>query len=157
MIRPAALGFQGAARWDVVPIRPPKDVIEFYAALARQGNDGPMAEVPITPTTMYGLGLAPQQLLFSAWHHRRTSACYASYRPPEVAAVATLSEALPSAEAVAELARLGFTTLIVHQMPGGPLRRHLDAAARENPALLRPLHATRWRAAYAIDAGPEGP
>jgi hypothetical protein len=152
-LRPPALGLTGGIRWDVVPIRPQADVIEFYETLARQGNDGPVVEVPISSSTVYTLGGALQQILVSAWHHRRTSACFGSYKPPERAAVAALSQQLPGAAAVRELARLGFTTIVVHQLPVGPLRLQLDAAARERPDLLRLVHATPRRSAYAIVTG----
>jgi hypothetical protein len=152
-IRPAGLGFHGGIRWNVVRIRPPDEIVDFYAELARQGNHGPMVEVPIISNPMYVFGQALQRILYSAWHHRRTSACFASYKPPERIAVASLSEKLPAVAAVAELRRMGFTTIVVHQLPGAALRRGLDATAQEHPALLRRLHSSRWRTAYAIGTG----
>lgn len=147
VFRPAALGFEPRTWWRAVEMRPSEETLEFYEELARRGNRGPLLEVPMG---FEFAGARISRLLLSAWHHRRTSHCFGSFRPPELARVAELSERLPDGEALAALRRLGFTTIIVHQPRGGRLRRLLDDAAREHPDQLRLVYEIPPIGAYAI-------
>lgn len=145
--RPAALGFAPQYRWGPMVMRPSDEVIEFFAELERQGNRGPLLEVP-----MRRANSVPRiaRLLHSAWHHRRTSHCYGSYLPPELERVIELSERIPDPAAIHELRRLGFTTIIADSAPSSRFKTALDAAARTHPKMVRHLHQAGPLTAYSI-------
>ncbi len=149
-VRP--IGTPPKTHWDQLEIRPGPDAIDFYAQLDQLGNTGAMLEVPIAANVMYSFGRALNQILLSAWHHRPTSACFGSYKPPEQERVVALARLLPDAEAVRELAALGFTTIVAHEIRGGELRRGLEALVQTDR--LRRVHATPRRAAYGIAPSP---
>jgi hypothetical protein len=146
-------------RLRIDAIRPAPELLAFYAELEARGNRGPIVELPFES----GLGLfwAPKRILASAWHHRRTSSCYASYTLPGREELAALVARLPEADAVRGLAALGFTTIVVHDPKGAfgsgwALRLARGTGRRE--ARLRPLHETRAASAFAIEvAGSDRP
>jgi hypothetical protein len=156
-LRPRSLGFAPRVEYRMLELRPADDEIAFFAELARQGNRGPLLEVPIHPEHAARVSRA---VLLSAYHLRRTSPCYNSFVPPITGEVAQLASELPDAAALAALAKLGFTTVIAHHpAASGPvaaeLHRRLEAAA-EKGAGLRRIHADAGRSAYVILAGAGG-
>ena len=94
----------------------------------------------------------PRRILLSAYHHRRTSACLASYRPPREAELAAIAQRLPRDEALRDLTALGFTTVLVHHRGGEQSfwERRFAASAERPDASLRLLHATADMTAFEI-------
>ena len=155
--RPGFLGLEPRVRYQMVPLRPAPDELAFFAELDRLGNRGPLLEVPIHPKHAARVSRA---VLLSAYHLRRTSPCYNSFVPPITAEVASLASELPDAKALAQLASLGFTTVVAHHPEGsGPvaaeLSRRLDAAAASG-AGLRFVHGDGRLSAYEILPRPPG-
>lgn len=149
VLRLPALGFERRYRWDLEQVRPDDAEITFFQELARRGNRGPLLELPDFPIVG-----ATQRILLSAWHHRRTSACFGSYPPAGRDALLALAAELPSPRSVRGLAALGFTTVVVQldKEFGGPLLRQTLDGAAERGAWIVPVHASRTRAAYALHA-----
>jgi hypothetical protein len=146
---------RGAPPFDALTLRPPDAALEFFDALARSGNDGPLLELPIDRGNRgYTFRAAPEQQLLSAYHGRRTSGCYFSFIPEQVRGLGKLGEALPERDAIERARALGFTTVIVHherRNPGGrALRLRLDRAIEAGATGLRPIATSRDRSAYAI-------
>jgi hypothetical protein len=131
-------------RLHVDAIRPPSELLAFYAELEARGNRGPILEVPMG----FGLGAleASTRILANAWHRRRTSSCYASYALPGHEKLGALVARLPDPASIRELAALGFTTIVVHQPTRGAGTRWTE---RLEP--LRLLHATEAASAYALE------
>jgi hypothetical protein len=101
--------------------------------------------------------LNPARILRAAWHHRRTSACFASLRPPEFDLLSRLiGGQLPNyaddfpARALAEL---GFTTVIVDSSTlwGESVTRLVQDESGSGSLAL--LHEAPPLAAYALSAG----
>jgi hypothetical protein len=97
---------------------------------------------------------APRQQLLSAYHHRRTSACYVSFIPDSVRALAALSDELPEEPALQRVRELGFTTIVIHHRNSLPAGDALDArfraAAEREGSTLTQLAADPERTAYGI-------
>jgi hypothetical protein len=156
-LRPRTLGFEPRVEYRMLSMRPGADELAFFEELARQGNRGPLLEVPIHPKHAARISKA---VLLSAYHLRRTSPCYNSFVPPVTGEVAKLASELPDGAALQALARLGFTTVIAHHPAlSGPvaaeLHRRLEAAAASGAGLRR-VHADASRTAYEILSGPGG-
>jgi hypothetical protein len=131
-------------------IRPRQEILDFFATLEAKGNRGAILELPYEAEVFQALW-APQRILASAWHRRRTSACFGSYFLPERERVAALAAALPGAEAVRELAALGFTTVVVHDPKGAfGAAEALRLEAGTGRVRLQPLLATDVAAAWEI-------
>lgn len=100
---------------------------------------------------------APEHILLSAWHGRRTSSCYGSAAMPLAAKLEELALRLPERPALAELRDLGFTTLVVHYPPSAkraiPLLERLAFASKGRRSPLYLMHATETASAYAIADG----
>jgi len=126
-------------------IRPDAEVLGFFEALAREGNEGPILELPAHDKNIFA---AAESTLWTAYHRRRTSRCMNSHRPPEVAEVSSIAARLPAPEALGALRARGFTTLVVHHPPRNPfgaaLRERIDASG------LRLLHRTERLSGYAL-------
>jgi len=161
-----ALGFERSHHWTVESIRPSGETLKFFEALEQKGNRGPLFEVPCFDERLQTSADMPRRILLSAYHHRRTSACFASFRPPREAELVAIARRLPGDEAVRELAALGFTTVLVHHRggAGGLLKRRFAASAARPGAPLRLLHETTDMTAFEItltgggtsgDASPE--
>lgn len=146
-LRPAWLGFAPRLEFDPVRIRPPEEALAFYERLAALGNEGPLFEVPVTRRAGE---VAVEPLLLSAWHGRRTSACFGSYEPPELDEVAAAARDLPAPESFERIRALGFTTLVLHDRGHSPLREGLERAARGDDAQLRRLADNGRLAAWAL-------
>lgn len=148
-LRPGLPGAVPLATWSQ---RPSDEAIAFFDALAARGDGGPILEVPNPPRPHPRYG---RSILLSAWHGRRTSGCYNSFLPPETLEAERVARSLPDADALARVAAMGFTTVLLHEdVPGAPaLRARLDAAEGRG---LRRIHAGAGMTAWAIevDAAP---
>ncbi len=146
-------------RFAPLAIRPDASTLAFFEELERRGNSGPILEVPTYasvdrgPVQLGSLAFSPERVLLTSFHGRRTSACLGSYSPPERLVVGKAADRLPDPEALRDLARMGFTTLVVrHQgKPNAPvpLRRALEGLSKKGD-LLRLVYATPELRAYAI-------
>jgi hypothetical protein len=158
-VRPELLGLERRRPYATHRIKPAPGLLEFFGELEAKGNTGPMLEWPIfiSPADKQVDWMAQAEDGFlSAYHHRRTSACYSSYVPPECTRVALLAQRLPEREAVLELRRLGFTTIIVHHRAGGPVPANVFIRrADSSPDLLRRVHTSPVATAYEILAGTD--
>lgn len=135
-LRPPFSGLPARGAYTVVSVRPPAEEIAFFAELARRGSRGPLLEAPVDyRVARHGMEAASRSVLLHAYHRRRTSACYNSFVPEQVRALAPLAARLPEPAALSALTGLGFTTLVIR----GPLRG--------------PHRAWRQRIAEAADAG----
>jgi len=153
------LGIPSPVTFDTFAIRPPESTLAFHRELERLGNTGPILELP-APVGLSRIDQQARRQLVSAYHHRRTSACYNSYLPPEVDEVEVLSGELPSPAALQQLRGLGFTTIVVHHPlgrwdPAWSQRAALEPLTRGQGAPLRELHGVPSMTAYAIDPGAE--
>jgi hypothetical protein len=156
VLRPPLLGLHPPLASRAVDVRPDPEAIAFYGRLASLGNAGPVLEVPIYPGNVRG---TTEAVLLSAYHHRRTSACYNSYAPPEVERVRALAAQLPEPSALSELREQGFTTVVVHHPPGRisgllQLRALAGLAGEEGGRQLVRIAGTRSLTAFAIRAEP---
>jgi len=152
VLRAPALGFERPYQWVVESIRPPRETVEFFETLEQKGNRGPLFELPSFDYRLQTAADMPRRILLSAYHHRRTSACFASYRPPREAQLAAIAERLPQDEAIRELAALGFTTVLVHHRreAGRVWRRRFATSAKRPDAPIRLLHGTPHMTAFEI-------
>jgi hypothetical protein len=138
------------------PIHPEPERIAFFEELARQGSEGPVFELPFDAAGGHSALLAPPRILLSAWHGRRTSACFGSVMPPEHAELEQLALRLPERAALARLRQLGFTSVLVHHELGPKRARHwlepFERATEGADPALRLLLRSRATSAYAIVA-----
>jgi hypothetical protein len=152
VLRAPALGFERSYHWVAESIRPRLETVEFFETLEEKGSRGPLFELPGFDYQLQTGVDMPRRILLSAYHHRRTSACFASYRPPREAELAAIAKRLPRDEALRELAAFGFTTLLVHHRSrsGGVWKRRFAVSAKRPDAALRLLHATTDMTAFEI-------
>jgi hypothetical protein len=159
-LRPGLLGLERRQPYATYRIKPAPGLLEFFGELEAKGNMGPMLEWPIfmqQANKDVNWIVQSTNVFLSAYHHRRTSACYSSYVPPECRRVASIARRLPEREAVIELRRLGFTTIIVHHRAGGPVPANVFIRrADSSPDLLRRVHSSPVATAYEIVAGTDG-
>lgn len=140
--------------WRLDAIRPTPQQIAFFEQLALMGNAGPLLELPLDGAAGPGVSLGAPRILLEAWHGRRTSACFGSFISPRRQELAAWGDALPAREAVDALRALGFTTVVLHHVPGTigaslqvpPFER---AAAAPAPT-LRVLQRTDAMSAYEL-------
>jgi hypothetical protein len=111
-LTPGAVGFLPRTQYSAMSVKPRAGSIDFFRELERLGNSGPILEVPFNHPR------DPRQraeaVLLTAYHHRHTSQCYNSFFGPAHFQVKTMSERLPSNDALVSLRKLGFTTILVH-------------------------------------------
>jgi hypothetical protein len=157
---PSAFGPSQPEGWDLHDVRADAASVEFFDALTRMGNDGPLLELPYFPGMAWGVN--PERILLTAYHHRRTSACFGSFLPPETRTITELSARLPDPAAARELRRLGFTTVVVHldEPLGLPILKQLITSAGDGK-ILRWLDSSRSMAAFELlptreDSKPNG-
>jgi len=157
VLRPAPLGLTPGVRYEILELRPEREVLMLLEDLESAGDRGAIFELPVYEKAV-AIGAAPRRIFLSAYHHRRTSACFGSYFPPTLEELAELGRALPEPEAARELARRGFTTLFVHHPRsapgGGRLRAKLAAAAKGADAPLRFVDSVRSLSVFALPAAP---
>lgn len=154
-LRPSLLGLRPRPAYAAVDARPTDAALAFFRELEESGNSGMLFELPLRRARLVNFREEARRIMASAWHHRRTTACYGSFRPPERERLTELAQRLPEREALRELRDLGFTTLILHGAErASPLREQLDAAARAPNAPLRPLAEAGSLAAWSIE--PDG-
>jgi len=150
--RPAALGLDPRIQYVPYAMRPPEQELVFLERIAELDGAGPVLELPFNPKD---LDQASRAVLLAAYHRRRTSQCFNSYHPPEVARVKAVSDRLPSERALRELDEMGFTTILIHPepAPGVPKARRRwrqeFEAARSSPG-LRLIAEDGERSAWAI-------
>lgn len=153
VLRPPLPGVPPRRGYAIARVRPPDAEIAFFRELASMGNRGPLLETPIDERpSLQGFDAASRAVLLQAYHRRRTSACYNSFLPDAVRALAPLAARLPDERALDALAAQGFTTLIVHR----PLRRadrdwqrRIARAAAEGRGLT-PILSRGGLSAYAL-------
>ncbi len=112
VVRPELFGPSQPRGWDLHSVRVDAEAVKFFETLESGGNHGPLLELPYFAG--FGIGSNPERILLTAYHRRRTSACYGSFLPPETREIATLSATLPNPTAIRRLRELGFTTVILH-------------------------------------------
>jgi hypothetical protein len=148
-LRPRVIGLKPPVMYQPVLRKPADGVLEFFQTLAEKGNSGPLLEVPFK----YGVLAGPTGWL-SAYHHRRTSACHATFPPPVVFKVRELTERLPDQDAIRSAREMGFTTILLRhapkEPPGSYSQRFEEAS---HSGLLRRIHGNAFMTAYAIEAG----
>ncbi len=152
LLFPGLLGLAPRPEYAAFEMKPRAETIAFYAELEAAGNDGPLLEIPMPQRNMRRM---TEAVLMSAWHHRKTSACYNSYLPDELKRVEQLTADLSKPGALAELRRLGFTTLVVHHDSEGSrgYARSIEAYARgAGRRWLRKLATSPDLTAYQIRA-----
>jgi hypothetical protein len=155
-LHPAGLETRAAARYEVVALRPSDEEIGFFRRLAALGDTGPILEIPDRPRAFTARTTG---ILLSAYHHRPTSWCHASFLPSEVDEVARLAARLPSRAAILAVRERGFATIVVHHPMEAPAAQRV-ARAFENfargthGALLQRLHRTDSMTAWRL--APEG-
>ena len=112
--------------------------VSFFESLEQMGNEGPVLELPLPAGLSYAMG-APQQILLSAYHKRRISTCFGSYKTPYLKELKRLVARLATRAAARSLRKLGFTTVVVRGLRGGvnrTLRRRLLRSPKEGMSLL---------------------
>jgi hypothetical protein len=131
--RPTTLGLPRTYEWQFHSIAADKDSIKFFRDLERLGNTGAIIELPVDlGVDNFTIGMSRISLSF--YHHRRTTACMGSFGVPGREALVALADRLPDPEAVQEIRRLGFTTVIIDPKATGPelLQRFREQARRKD-------------------------
>ncbi len=153
-VRPPLPGIPPGTRYLQHDIGPSDESLSFFEQLDGRGNQGPLLEIwsEPGPPAVIGEGLA---VLRTAFHHRPTSACMASFRPAHHARLWSLRRALPDPGALEAIRALGFTTILLHHPADtsrpAALRESLDHHARTSPGgELEIAYADTARTAYAI-------
>jgi hypothetical protein len=149
--RPRVIGLTPPVVYQPIKIRPTDDAIRFFQTLAEKGNTGPLLEVRDqgAPSRKEG-----PQVLLSAYHHRRTSACRATFPPPVISEVRNLSGLLPDPDAIRAIGAMGFTTILVHHPRKVQNRSYVEGfEAATDTGLLQRVHGENLMTAYAINRG----
>jgi hypothetical protein len=154
-LRPPFLGLSPAPPFGSFRVRPSDASLAFFDTLEREGNRGPLLEIPVDRTNRaYTFRQAPMQQLLTAYHHRRTSGCYVSFIPRRVRELASISEALPQPEALDRARELGFTTIVIHHDDRLPSARALEerfrSAASAGTGRLVPIAESGTMTAYEL-------
>jgi len=149
-LRPRVIGLEPPVIYRPVLLKPADGVLEFYETLAEKGNSGPILELPYKTGVLAG----PTGWL-SAYHHRRTSACHATFPPPVVSEVRELSERLPDQDAIRAAREMGFTTIVLRHASKGLASSYGERfeEASQHGGLLRRIHGDTFMTAYAIEPG----
>ncbi len=147
------LGSGEAPRFETLAIRPDAQRLDLFTELREQGNSGPIVEFPPVTWTKMRAGREASRILASAWHGRRTSACFGSFAPtPERRALNDVLEQLPTRASLAALSEQGFTTILLYEE--GRRFRRFEAAAAEPRAALRLLHVASPLSAWSLPPSP---
>lgn len=140
-------------RFQPLAMRPPHEHIALFEELEALGNKGPLLEVPIRwSAPPFRTGAVPAQVLLSAYHHRSTSGCYASFVPVVVRKHERLSTGLLEPDGIARARAAGFTTLIVHHSDraGRTYLDELKRVADSSTGALEMLATSKDMSAYSI-------
>lgn len=137
-------------------VAPDAERLALFERLAELGNRGPVFHAPFNPAN---LRMQSENVLLSAYHHRRTNACYGSFRPAETEAMQQLGAELPGPDGVRGLAELGFTTVVLRAGPEPLLEatraRFERAAAAGGPALVAASESdSAWSLAGSVPSEP---
>lgn len=153
VLRQPVAGLGPVASVYALSIRPDAEKLELFETLTKHENSGPLLELPhrkgdLTPHA--------KSLLLTSFHHRRTSACYNSYAPPELEQVSSIARDMPSPSALSAARHLGFTTIVVRH-PGDDQKATalLERMKKvsENPSSgLRLLHSGESLSAFTLSA-----
>jgi hypothetical protein len=149
-------GGERRSEWMLETIRPHSLDLELFAELEQLGNRGPLFELPFAADPTLD---QPYWILPEAWHHRRTSACFGSFLPPDRQRLARIAAELPQPHAIRELAALGFTTVVLHDpyRSGIAWKNRLLGRTDQEDAWLRPLTGTDRAKVFAIELLPAAP
>ena len=151
LARPASLGLEPRYEWVPLAIEAEPETLEFFGELGERGNRGPVLELPFD----YGnesFRLAPQRVLATHYHGRKTSACFGSFFPPIRHRLGLAAKHLPETQAVEELHALGFTTVIAHHpeaQRGFWRKRFLRESDGPGPHLAY-LHGSARHSAFQV-------
>jgi len=88
------------------------DAIQFFEDLEKVANAGPLLELPLLEGSARSTEASPK-ILLAAYHERRTSTCFGSYRAPERETFIELVQQLPEPHVYPALRDLGFTTVVL--------------------------------------------
>lgn len=157
VVWPAKLGLQPQRDWAAPEVASDSDAVSFFEELERRGNFGPILQLPIdAPGLRLSYFLAPRRVMESYYHRRRTSACFGSFLPQRRAALVEAAVELPANDAIYEISRMGFTTIVVEESRGikGGLRDEFSRAAAAPGTPFSVVYDTTQRIAYAVSAPP---
>ena len=143
---------QPRSMFVMAPVRPTQEALDFFHQLERLGNSGPILDAPVNELDFERESSA---VLLSAYHHRRTGACYNSFQPPVYERVRQLRAQVPDVGALRALRELGFTTIVWHR-PRTPdellLDERIEALAATGPgAPITRILGGQSLTAYAIN------
>jgi hypothetical protein len=125
-LRPATLGLSPRVRYGEIRMSPDAADLELLGELGQQDELGPLFEVPVVPKDLVR---GSQALVMSAYHQRRTSACYNPSRvSPELF---ELGRRMPAPRALARAYELGFRDLVLHHARDNTMLRHLQERYEE--------------------------
>lgn len=136
-------------RFATLRVAPTPEALELFRSLEAAGDTGPVFDAPFQPGNIKGTSAA---VLLSAYHHRRTSACSASFLQPETEELARLGSLLPQPAAARGLARLGFETVVVRHAGPAEAARASKAWQAQDLEGLRLLDRAGSRSAWSLDA-----
>jgi hypothetical protein len=143
---------QPRSTYVMVPMRPAQEALDSFRQLERLGNSGPILDAPVNELDFERESSA---VLLSAYHHRRTGACYNSFQPPVYERVRQLRAQVPDGGALRALRELGFTTIVWHR-PRTPdellLDERIEALAATGPgAPISRILSAHSLTVYAIN------
>ncbi len=152
---PALPGAPGGPPFGRLDLAPDAAELRFFETLRERGGDGPLLEVPMRRAHKgYAFHRASEQHLLTAWHHRRSSSCYASFIPSSVRRLEALADRPGDPAALDALAAAGFETVVVHHAPrdpgGAAAAESYRRAAAALPGRLVPIASDGERTAYAL-------
>jgi hypothetical protein len=141
-------------RWQLEAVRPGQASIDFFAGLGAPDGSA-LLEVPVEFVAGDWGVEGPRRILLSAWHGRRTSACFGSYRPAGREELAHRASQLPARQVLDDVRRMGFGTIVVHH--GDPVLREMTRrsyAQAIGEGRVRLLRETETLSAYALEPEP---
>jgi len=133
---------------EAVEVRADPGAIRFFEDLAESGNRGPILELPLTDGHSHAFD--PSRILLSAYHKRRTSACFGSYQPAGRKELAQLASLLPKARAVRRLRELGFTTVVLDKRWEADAEKFHRKVLLDPRKAIQPLRQDTQLAAYSL-------
>jgi hypothetical protein len=158
--RPTYLGLSAHPAFKRLALRPPDEALAFFGDLARQGDRGPLLEVPIRMAGTHGKleaawksDITRDQFL-TAYHHRRTSSCLGARFQMRAGTLDQMSRRLLEPGAIGEMRDRGFATVVVHHPPGRAFEqryaREVARAASASEGRLVPIATSESMTGYAL-------